>query len=199
MKLFGYARVSTEEQVKSGSLEQQIKRIKKYCKENEHELIHVYADAGVSAVKQRPDMEKLLQKLRSGHGEGVVVTKLDRWGRSVKHLVMSVDELKHLGRHFISIDDNLNTQTTNGRLMFHILSAFAEFEREIIKERMQAGRERALAEGKRLHRPKKELDLKEIRRFYVDLGLSARAIAKVSQVSTSTILSRLREMGVEIK
>jgi DNA invertase Pin-like site-specific DNA recombinase len=199
MKLFGYARVSTDEQVKSGSLEQQIKRIKKYCKENEHELIHVYADAGVSAVKQRPDMEKLLQKLRSGNGEGVVVTKLDRWGRSVKHLVMSVDELKQLGRHFISIDDNLNTQTTNGRLMFHILSAFAEFEREIIKERMQAGRERALAEGKRLHRPKKELDLKEIRRFYVDLGLSARAIAKVSQVSTSTILSRLREMGVEIK
>ena len=199
MKLFGYARVSTDEQVKSGSLDQQIKQIKKYCSANEHKLIKVYADAGVSAIKQRPEMEEVLQKLRDGDAEGVVVTKLDRWGRSVKHLVTSVDELKQRGKHFISIGDNLNTSTTNGRLMFHILSAFAEFEREIIKERMQAGRERAIAEGKKLHRPRKSLDQKEIKRFYVELGLSARAIAKVMGVSTSTILSRLREMGVEIQ
>jgi DNA invertase Pin-like site-specific DNA recombinase len=117
----------------------------------------------------------------------------------VKDLVMSIDELKRNGVHFISIGDNLDTSTPNGRLLFHILSAFAEFEREIIRERMQAGRERAKAEGKTLHRPKKKLPEKEIYRLYVEVGLSATAIGKLMGVSTNTILSRLREMGVKIR
>lgn len=199
MKVFGYARVSTDEQVKSGSLNQQIEKIKRYCELHNHELLELFTDAGISALKQRPEMEKLMEQIRRKECEAVVVTKLDRWGRSVKHLVTSIDELKQLGVHFISIGDNLDTSTPNGRLMFHILSAFAEFEREIIRERMQAGRERAKAEGKKLHRPRKDLNNKEIKRLYTEVGLSATAIGKLMKVSTATILSRLREMGVEIR
>lgn len=108
---------------------------------------------------------------KSGKVEALVVTKLDRWGRSVKDLVISIDELKRYGVHFISIEDNLDTSTPNGRFLFHILSAFANFKREIIQERLEAGRERARLQGKILHRPKKKLDEREIRRLY-EVGLS---------------------------
>ena len=204
MDVYGYARVSTEEQVKSGSLNQQIDKIEDYCKRNDHQLTKLFTDAGVSAIKERPEFEKLMEAIsKNGNSQeevdGIVVTKLDRFGRSVKDLVINMETLQEEDIDFISIGDSLDTSTPNGKLLFHILSAFAEFEREIIRERMQAGRERARAEGKELHRPKKELDMERIRELYTEKGLSARAIAKLMDVSPPTILSRLREMGVEIK
>lgn len=199
MKALGYARVSTETQVKAGSLADQVKEIKRYCRTHGHELLSVLQDAGLSALSDRPAWNKAMDMAKRKECEAVVVTKLDRWGRSVKDLVISIDTLKGYGVHFISIGDNLDTSTPNGRLLFHILSAFAEFEREIIRERMQAGRERAKAEGKALHRPKKKLPEKEIKRLYCEVGLSATAIGKLLGVSTNTVLSRLREMGVEIR
>ena len=199
MRAVGYARVSTEEQVKSGSLKQQERSIRRYCKANGHEVEELYVDAGVSALSSRPQWEKVMRAATRGEVEAVVVTKLDRWGRSVKDLVTSIDRLKSLGVHFISIGDNIDTSTPNGRLLFHVLSAFAEFEREIIRERLEAGRERARAEGKLMHRPRKELDLKEVRRLYEKVGLSATAIGKLVGVAPATVLSRLREMGVGIR
>ncbi|MCS7240458.1 MAG: recombinase family protein [Candidatus Bipolaricaulota bacterium] len=198
MKVLGYARVSTENQVKAGSLEDQKAQIRKFCELQGHELLEILCDAGLSALAERPAWNRAMQLAREGKIEAIVVTKLDRWGRSVKDLVTSIDELRRLGVHFISIGDNLDTSTPNGRLLFHILSAFAEFEREIIRERMQAGRERAKAQGKACHRPRKKLDEREIRRLY-ELGLSARDIGRIMGVSHNTILSRLREMGVRIR
>jgi len=200
MKVFGYARVSTEEQIKSGSLKQQQETIRSYCKSRHRwELVRLFTDAGVSALSHRPEWEELMRRLEAGEAEAVVVTKLDRWGRSVKDLVTSIDQLQQWGIAFVSIGDSIDTSTPNGRLLFHILSAFAEFEREIIRERLAAGRERARAEGKILHRPRKELNVREIKRLYVDVGLSASAIAKIMNISHHTVLSRLREMGVTIK
>jgi len=204
MDVFGYARVSTQEQVKSGSLDQQVSKIEDYCERNDHKIEKLFTDAGVSAIKERPKFENMMEKINSsGDGnkdvDGIVVTKLDRFGRSVKDLVINMETLQEESIDFISIGDSLDTSTPNGKLLFHILFAFAEFEREIIRERMQAGRERARAEGKELHRPKKELDRERIRKLYTEKGLSARAIAKLMDVSPPTILSRLREMGVEIK
>ena len=197
MRVFGYARVSTVEQVKSGSLEQQKKRILDYCQLMDYELVELFVDAGLSAVSERPERDRLME--RASDVEAVVVTKLDRWGRSVTDLVTSIDKLKSEGVDFVSIGDSLDTSTANGRLLFHVLSAFAEFEREIIRERLAAGRERAKAAGKTMHRPRKDLDDKEIKLLYGELGLSATAIGKIMKVSTGTILSRLREMGVTIR
>lgn len=204
MKVYGYARVSTEEQVKSGSLDQQVEKIKSYCNSQDHELVELFTDAGVSALKERPEFEKMMGTIENGRAknqevDGIVVTKLDRFGRSVKDLVMNMETLQEEEIDFISIGDSLDTSTLNGKLLFHILSAFAEFEREIIRERMQAGRERAKAEGKKLHRPKKDLDEERIKELYTEKGLSARAIAKLMDVSPPTVLSRLKEMGVEIR
>ena len=199
MKVFAYARVSTEEQVKSGSLQDQIRRIEKYCAVQQHEVLRVFSDAGVSALTQRKEWDALMKRAGNGECEAVVVTKLDRWGRSVKDLVASIDTLKSAGIEFMSIGDSIDTSTPNGRLLFHVLSAFAEFEREIIRERLQAGRERARNQGKILHRPRKELDEKEIRRLYVEVGLSATAIAKLVGVAPNTVLSRLRETDVPIR
>ncbi|MEM1867392.1 MAG: recombinase family protein [Thermosphaera sp.] len=198
MRVLGYARVSTENQVKSGSLEEQKNQIRRFCELQGHELLEILCDAGLSALSDRPAWNRAMQWAREKKIEAIVVTKLDRWGRSVKDLVTSIDELRRLGVHFISIGDNLDTSTPNGRLLFHILSAFAEFEREIIRERMQAGRERAKAQGKACHRPRKKLDEREIRRLY-ELGLSARSIGKIMGVSHNTVLSRLREIGVKIR
>ncbi|PTD94746.1 hypothetical protein C9439_00910, partial [archaeon SCG-AAA382B04] len=203
MKVYGYARVSTEEQVKSGSLNQQIDKINDYCDRTDHQLLQLFTDAGVSAIKERPEFEKMMETISEDGSsnedvEGIVVTKLDRFGRSVKDLVVNMETLQDQEIDFISIGDSLDTSTPNGKLLFHVLSAFAEFEREIISERMQAGRDRARAQGKELHRPKKELDEERIKELYTKKGLSARAIAKLMDVSPPTILSRLREMGVEI-
>ncbi|MEM3434522.1 MAG: recombinase family protein, partial [Candidatus Methanomethyliaceae archaeon] len=84
-----------------------------------------------SALSDRPAWKRAMELAREKKIEAIVVTKLDRWGRSTKNLVTSIGELRRLGGHFISIGDNLDTSTPNGRLLFHILSAFAEFEREI--------------------------------------------------------------------
>ena len=161
MRVFGYARVSTKEQVKSGSLNQQVEKIKNYCDSQDNELVELFTDAGVSALKERPQFEKMMETIEDGKSknkevDGIVVTKLDRFGRSVKDLVMNMETLQEEEIGFISTGDSLDTSTPNGKLLFHILSAFAEFEREIIRERMQAGRESAKAEGKKLHRPKNE-------------------------------------------
>ncbi|MEW6070892.1 MAG: recombinase family protein [Candidatus Thermoplasmatota archaeon] len=110
-----------------------------------------------------------------------------------------MDKLKNLGIDFISVGDNINTTTPNGRLLFHILSAFAEFEREIIKERMLLGKEKASSEGKVLHRPRKELPMEEIKKLYVEKKLSLCALGKLYKAHPATIGDRLREMGVEIR
>lgn len=199
MYVVGYARVSTRAQVESGSLEQQINKILSYCDARNHKLIEMYTDGGISALGDRKAWHQAIDMVqRQPKPRAIVVTKLDRWGRSVQDLVTSINQLEQNDVQFISIDDSIDTTTTNGRLLFHILSAFAEFDRENIRERLIAGRERAKAEGKQLHRPRKTLDVKEIVRLY-DLGLSATAIGKIMHVHHATILSRLRENGVKIK
>ncbi|MEM3658228.1 MAG: recombinase family protein [Candidatus Hadarchaeum sp.] len=121
MRVLGYARVSTENQVKSGSLEEQKNQIRRFCELQGHELLEILCDAGLSALSNRPAWKRAMELAQEKRVEAIVVTKLDRWGRSTKNLVTSIDELPRLGGHFISIEDNLDTSTPNGRLLFHIL------------------------------------------------------------------------------
>ncbi len=94
---------------------------------------------------------------------GVVLTwRLDRFGRSLKHLVNTLDELRSLGVAFCSYHENLDFTTATGQLMFHLLAAFAEFERELIRERVKAGLANARAKGKRLGRPRKAVNVQRI-------------------------------------
>lgn len=129
----------------------------------------------------------------------MVVTKLDRFGRSVQDLVVHISKLQDRGQHFISIGDSIDTSTANGRLMFHILAAFAEFEREVIRERMRAGRIRANEMGKVTHRPRTlltdQVQLEELKTLY-GKQVSVASLARIFDVSRPTLYKRLKEMGI---
>jgi DNA invertase Pin-like site-specific DNA recombinase len=114
--------------------------------------------------KTRPVKQALLAKLRLNEYEAVVVYKLDRWARSSTELIMDTSELLKKGVGFISLSDNLDFGTASGKLHFHILSAFAEFERELIRERTIEGLRRAKMQGKKAGRPKGSKDKKSRRR-----------------------------------
>ena len=106
-----------------------------------------------SSRKTRPVKQGLLQKLRNGEYDSVVVYKLDRWARSSTELILDTKEILDKGIGFISISDNLDFGTASGKLHFQILSAFAEFERELIRERTLEGLRRAKLQGKKSGRP----------------------------------------------
>ncbi len=121
----GYARVSTQDQ----NLELQIEALKKFgCEE-------IFKEKK-SAVKERPELEKMLMHLRAG--DVVVVWKLDRLGRSLEHLIDLVTGFREKNVEFVSLNDSIDTTTIQGRLTFNIFASFAEFEREIIRERTLA-------------------------------------------------------------
>ncbi|MBI1741880.1 recombinase family protein [Candidatus Acetothermia bacterium] len=200
LKLFGYIRVSTKGQVKApGGLRAQEEQIRKWCELQGHKLLKLHSDPGISSIDKRPAFEKMLKELEAKKADGVVVTKLDRFGRSVQDLVLHINQLQDRMQHFISVGDNIDTSTPNGRLLFHILAAFAEFEREIIRERMKAGRARAEKMGKLTHRPRKLLtdpkQLEEIKKLHFEKKVSAASLARVYGVSRPTMNKRLREMG----
>lgn len=115
--------------------------------------------------KTRPIKEEVLDALRKGKFDGVLVYKLDRWARSLQELIMNIQEITSKGKQFIVLTQPFDTSSSSGMLMMQILGAFAEFEREIIRERTMAGLERAKAQGKKLGRPRKAI--KKQGRVYV--------------------------------
>src|SRR5664280_495494 len=117
-----------------------------------------------STRKTRPVKQALLAKLRENQYDAVIVYKLDRWARSSTELILDTKELLDKGVGFISISDNLDFSTAAGKLHFQILSAFAEFERELIRERTIEGLKRSKAQGKIPGRPKGSKDSKKRRK-----------------------------------
>ena len=158
MKIAIYCRVSSRDQTPDN---QRI-RLTEYAREKEWEF-DVYTEVE-STRKTRPIKAELLHKLWEGKYEGVLVYKLDRWARSSIELVLEVRELVNSGVVFISYTENLDFSTSTGRLHFQILSAFAEFERDLISERTKEGIYRARIRGKTLGRPRGSKDKKKRRK-----------------------------------
>lgn len=109
-----------------------------------------------STRKTRPVKEEVLSLIRHGKFDGVIVYKVDRWARSLQELIMNVDEITGKGKFFVSVTQPFDTTGSSGRLMLQIIGAFAEFERDMIRERTMAGLDRARAQGKKLGRPYKK-------------------------------------------
>ncbi|MHA7167917.1 recombinase family protein [Arthrobacter bambusae] len=141
LTLVGYARVSTADQ----KLDLQIDALKAVG------CIEIFSDKVSGASTSRPELDACLRYLR--RGEVLVVYKLDRLGRSLKHLIEVIDELKNRGIGFRSISDGIDTTTSTGRLLFSIMGSFAEFERDLIRERTNAGLKAARDRGKLGGRP----------------------------------------------
>jgi DNA invertase Pin-like site-specific DNA recombinase len=124
------------------------------------------------------------------HFDAVLVWKIDRFGRSLKHLVNSLADLAAYGVAFVSLRDNLDLSTPSGRLMFQIIGAMAEFEPSLIQERVKAGLRNAILKGKTLGRPRRIVNGDQMARLR-EQGASLREIAKAVGASPGTVRTRL--------
>lgn len=144
-----YCRVSSSDQQ---TLPMQEAALREYAERRGWQVVIVVTDT-ISGVKKRPQREALIDAARRREIDAVLVWKLDRWGRSVSDLVSSLDELKTLGIVFVSLTEALDFSTPTGRLTAGMLTLIAEFERDILRERVTAGMEHARSKGKHLGRP----------------------------------------------
>ncbi len=138
LKLYAYCRVSTRTQVESGNLENQRRSINQFAEghSDKFEIIRWFEDEGISAFKDRPAYERMIENLIEDDGaDGIVVVRLDRIGISVKQLSNLIDLLERNDKKFIATEQNINTNTIEGRLLTNILMAVAQFEVELFKER----------------------------------------------------------------
>lgn len=144
-----YIRVSTQEQASQGfSLDAQQEALENYAKALGYDIFKIYRDEGKSAKDlRRPEMTQLLEDAESKNFSAIFTYKLDRFSRSLKDLILTIDKFKDWGIDFVSLQDKIETTSASGKLMFHIISAFAEFERNIIGDRTKFGMERKAKEG----------------------------------------------------
>jgi len=161
-KVAVYARVSTSNHGQDVSL--QTHEQHQFAEARGWQVFDDYIDQGVSGSKDsRPELNRLMADARRRKFDIVLVWKLDRFGRSLRHLVNALAEFESLNISFVSLSDNLDLSTASGRLMFNIIGAMAEFERELIRERVKAGMKNVKAKGVRIGRPLTEIDASQIR------------------------------------
>ncbi len=182
-----YARVSTSD--KGQDPEMQLRELREFCQRRDWTISGEYVDVGVSGSKDsRPELNRLVADAKRRKLDAILVWKLDRFGRSLKHLVNSLAEFESLGVAFISLKESLDLTTPAGRLMFGIISAMAEFERDLIRERVRAGIANRRAKGFRVGRKPILLDAgrlatmrsdkKSIREIALTLGCSPSLVHK---------------------
>jgi DNA invertase Pin-like site-specific DNA recombinase len=187
--LIGYARVSTQDQ----NLSSQLDALQNAgCAE-------IYREKMTGAHKHRPELEKLLGKLRPG--DTVIIWKLDRLARSLNDLISLVNQIQEKGAALRSLNDQIDTTTPTGKFTFHLFGALAEFERDIISERTKAGLAAARARGRSGGRPaglsKKAQNAAIVaERLYTENNLSVMEICEQLSISKSTLYNYLRHRGI---
>jgi len=145
-----YVRVSTEEQAKHGiSLSAQEESLKNYASALGYDIFKIYKDEGKSAkdIKGRPEMIQLLKDAQTHKFQAIFIYKLDRFSRSLRDLIETIAKLKEWNIDFISLQDKIETTSASGKLMFHIISAFAEFERNVTGERTKFSLDKRARDG----------------------------------------------------
>lgn len=175
-----YVRVSTLDQ----NLDNQLDDLRKYVAQRGWGEAAEYADRASGAKDSRPALDALLKAAQRRQFDVVIVWRLDRLGRSLKHLLDVLHELTALGVAFVSLNEGIDATTPSGRLQLHLLGAFAEFERARIQERVRAGLARARRQGKRLGRPPRRITDRELA---LVAGLSIRGAARELRVSSSQV------------
>ncbi len=183
-----YARISTHDQQ---TLPMQLKAMRAYVKQRKWKFVLEVQEIG-SGAKQRPKREELMKVARRREVDFVVVWKLDRWGRSVADLVITLSELRDLGVGFVSLTEALDFTTPSGRAMAGLLSVFAEFERDMLSERVKAGIAEARAAGRAHGRPRtaatKAAEVKKLHRK----GWNKSQIARELEISRGSVIAMLK-------
>src|SRR2546429_6622977 len=177
--LIGYARVSTQDQ----TLDLQTDALTRAGCEK------IFTDTTSGAKSERPGLQDAMNHLRAG--DTLVVWRLDRLGRTLKHLIATITDLNDKDIGFKSLQENMDTTTSGGKLIFHIFGALAEFEREVIRERTNAGLQAARARGRLGGRPKlQSLDPKKIalaRKLYEDGSMPMQELCDTRHMSKATL------------
>ncbi len=177
-----YARVSTLDQ----NCEVQLQDLRRHAGQRFAQY-REYIDVGVSgAQRHRPQLDLLMKDARKRLFDVVLVWKFDRFARSLKHLIDSLDEFSALGIDFVSCTEGVDTTTPSGQLLFHIVGAVAQFERDLIAERVRAGMAHARSMGKRIGRPRADVDVEGAAKLRSQ-GQSWRQIARTLNVPVSRV------------
>jgi putative DNA-invertase from lambdoid prophage Rac len=193
MKAAIYARVSTTDQTNTI----QIRELQEYVERRGWELAGTYEDRMSAAKASRPGLDQLMADARRRKFDVVVVWKLDRFGRSLVHCVSGIQELASLGIRFIATSQGLDTDESNpaSKLLMHILAAVAQFERELIRERVSAGMKAAKAHGTKtgnaIGRPRRIFNRDEVTRLR-ETGLSIEKIADQMSIGVGTVVRVLQ-------
>lgn len=183
MNIALYERVSTDKQ----DPQMQDRELREYCERRGWTIVGTYTDAGVTGTKEsRPELNRMMADAKRRKFDAILCWKFDRIGRSLRHLVNLLAELESLGIAFVSYSDSVDLTTPQGKLMFQIICAMAEFERSLTVERVKAGLKNARAKGKRLGRPSLGLDATDAR-VLRNSGHSLREIGTRLQCSEGTV------------
>jgi DNA invertase Pin-like site-specific DNA recombinase len=154
-----------------------------------------YVDEGVSGSKdRRPALDRMMADARAGKLDVVAVWRFDRFARNTAHLLAAMDEFRVLGVSFVSLREQIDTSTPMGKAMFTIVSAISELERDLIRERVVAGVQRAKATGKHCGRPKVAMDLRPALAMLRE-GRGLKEVSAILKVSRATLRRRLQETG----
>jgi len=179
-----YMRVSTKGH--GQTTETQALALREYAQHRGFEIVEEYRDEGISGSKDsRPALDRLMKEARGRKFDVVVVARFDRFARSVSHLLRALEEFNHLGVNFVSLSESVDTSTPMGKMIFTVLGAVAELERNLIKERVHMGLSRARKQGKTLGRPKRIFDRERARTMLQ--SMSAREVARQLGVSRGAI------------
>jgi DNA invertase Pin-like site-specific DNA recombinase len=194
-----YARVSTRD--KGQDPEMQLTELREFATKRGWQVVGEFVDIGISGSKDsRPQLNNMMNLAKTRKLDVIAVWKLDRFGRSLRHLVDALAELQAVGCAFVSLRDNLDLTTPAGRMMAHVIGAMAEFERELIRERVRAGLAHARSKGRVGGRPKvkreRDRDAKKIRRLRAE-GQSYGEIAEELGRSKADIYRVATTLGCE--
>jgi DNA invertase Pin-like site-specific DNA recombinase len=178
-----YARVSTREQ----SPVLQLDALRGLAAQRGWRVQGEYVDQGVSGTRaKRPELDRMLHDVHAGAVDIVAVWKFDRFARSTQHLVTALNDFRARNVEFVSVQDGIDTSTAAGRMVFGVIASLAEFERELIVERVRAGLAAARRRGRRGGRPRVRVDIAKARVLRAG-GTSLRAIATELGVGVATV------------
>ncbi len=178
-----YLRVSTDEQ----SCDMQERDLLRLAEQRQLEVVETYRDEGVSGSKaSRPAFDRMLRDAKRGKFQVLLAWKLDRLGRSLSNLIRLLEDLRSWNVTLVSYSESLDLDSPSGRLMYQLISAFSEYEREIIRSRVRSGLAAARARGKHLGRPRLAVRASEVTRLRA-AGLSGRAIAAKLGISEGSV------------
>ena len=175
----------------------QLRDLRAYCAARGFEPAREYVDVGQSGEKNsRPQLNRLMEDARKRKLDAIVVWRFDRFARSTKHLLLALEEFRSLGIQFISFNENIDTSSPLGQALFTIVSAVAQLERDLIRERVSAGIRNAQAKGKKFGRPMRAVDQDRILQLRAQ-GQSLRQIAENLGVGYGTVRERLKDQRVK--